>query len=102
MVRMSLTGIRKCLMSIDLETATRTLVIVSMAQSPGQQVSANLTVALLSGKFPDIPETEITRLVTSTIVEEGGSLHQQPVSEKAPADVPEPMGAVPRSSVRLR
>lgn len=102
MVRMSLTGIRKCLMSIDLETAARTLVIVSMAQSPGQQVSANLIVALLSGKFPDIPESEIARLVTSAIIEEGGSLHRRPVSEEPPAHVPKPMGAAPRHSVRLK
>lgn len=102
MVRMSLTGIRKCLMSIDLETAARTLVIVSMAQSPGQQVSANLIVALLSGKFPDIPEPDISRLVTSTIIEEGGSLHQRPASEEPSIQVTEPMGAAPRHSVRLK
>ena len=77
MVKIRHTGNRKCLMSIDLETATRTLVIVSMAQSPGQQVSANLIVAMLSRKFSDVPQDQIARLVTFTIIEEGGSLHQR-------------------------
>ena len=59
-------------MTIDLETAVRTLVCVAMGQHPSKRVAVSLIVAVLAGKFSAITEDDICKLVTRTILEEGG------------------------------
>lgn len=82
---MNHTGIRKCLMSIDLETAARTLVIVSVDQNREKRVTASLIVAVLSRKFSTAPDEQINQVVNSMIIEEGGvidelAMNQEPVA----------------------
>ena len=61
-------------MDIDLETAVRTLVCVAMGQGPNKRVTAGLIVAVLARKFSRFPEDHIARIVTKTILEEGGTV----------------------------
>lgn len=61
-------------MNIDLETAIRTLVCVSMGQNPEKRVSVGLIVAVLARKFSAYPEVHIADRVTQTILEEGGTV----------------------------
>ena len=60
-------------MTIDLETAVRTLVCVAMGQHPHKRVSIDLIVAVLARKFSAMTEDDIRKLVTRTVVEEGGT-----------------------------
>ena len=62
------------IMTIDLETAVRTLVCVAMGQHPSRRVSVGLIVAVLARKFSDFPETHLVELVTRTVLEEGGTV----------------------------
>lgn len=59
-------------MTIDLETAVRTLVCVAMGQHPRKRVAVDLIVAVLARKFSVFTEEHITELVIKTVVEEGG------------------------------
>lgn len=61
-------------MTIDLETAVRTLVCVAMGQHPSRRVTVDLIVAVLASKFSAITEDDIRGLVTRTILEEGGTV----------------------------
>lgn len=61
-------------MIIDVETAVRTLVYVAMGQHPSKRVTVGLIVAVLARKFSAIAEEEIRKLVTRTVVEEGGTV----------------------------
>jgi len=72
-------------MSIDLETAARTLVIVSVDQNREKRVTASLIVAVLSRKFSTVPDEQINQVVNSMIIEEGGvidelAMNQEPVA----------------------
>lgn len=59
-------------MTVDLETAARTLVVVSMGQTPEKRVTASLIVAVLSRKFSNVSDEQIHKIVNSMITEEGG------------------------------
>lgn len=61
-------------MTIDLETAVRTLVCVAMGQHPSRRVTVDLIVAVLASKFSAITEDDIRGLVTRTVLEEGGTV----------------------------
>ena len=61
-------------MSIDLETAVRTLVSVAMEQDPGKRVTAGLIVAVLARMFSVFPEAHIAQVVTRTVLEAGGTV----------------------------
>lgn len=92
MVSMWLTGIRKCLMTVDFDTAARTLVIVSMGQTREKRVTASLIVAVLSRKFSNVPEELINQIVNSMIIEEGGmidelAMNQEPVAVLDSTDI---------------
>jgi hypothetical protein len=65
--------VQKGIMIIDLDTAVRTLVCTTMAQAPSKRVTSRLIVAVLARKFSDVSEEHIARLVSRTIIEEGGS-----------------------------
>ena len=88
-------------MDIEFETAVRTLVCVCMGQDPAKRVTAGLIIAVLSRKFVNIPEEEISRLVTSTIIEEGGVVRQRATDQER-FRVPEPAGSMPSVPVRLK
>lgn len=73
-------------MNIDLETAVRTLVCVSVGQDPRSRVSVPLIVAVLAGKFQAFPEAHITELVTRVVLEEAGAVdtaHPAPLKKVA-------------------
>lgn len=59
-------------MDIDLGTAVRTLVCVAMGQSSEKRVTVGLIVAVLARKFSPLPEEHIAKVVTRTVIEEGG------------------------------
>lgn len=61
-------------MDIDLEMAVRTLVCVAMGQGPDKRVTVGLIVAVLARKFSRFPEEHIARIVTRTVLEEGGTV----------------------------
>lgn len=61
-------------MAIDLETAVRTLVCASIGQTPGARVTVGLIVAVLARKFSAYPESHIARIVTRTVLQEGGTV----------------------------
>ena len=61
-------------MTIDLETAVRTLVCVAMGQHPRKRIAVDLIVAVLARKFSAFTEEHITELVIRTVVEEGGTV----------------------------
>lgn len=61
-------------MEIEFETAVRTLVCVCMGQDPGKRVTVGLIVAVLARKFSNLPEEHIARIVTRTVLEEGGTV----------------------------
>lgn len=59
-------------MNVDLETAARTLVVVSMGHTPEKRVTASLIVAVLSRRFSNVSDEQIHKIVNSMIAEEGG------------------------------
>jgi hypothetical protein len=61
-------------MTIDLETAVQTLVCVAMGQHPSKRVTVGLIVAVLARKFSAVTEDDIRKLVTRTVVNEGGTV----------------------------
>jgi len=61
-------------MAIDLEMAVRTLVRACIDQTPGQAVTIGLVVAVLARKFSAYPVSHIARIVTRTVLEEGGTV----------------------------
>ncbi len=60
-------------MSIDLETAVRTLVSMAIGQDPGRRVTVGLIVAVLARKFSVFPETHIAQVVTKAVSEADGT-----------------------------
>ena len=77
-------------MTIDLETAVRTLVCVAMGQHPSKRVAIGLIVAVLASKFSTITEDDIRKLVTRTVAEEGGTVDLlDPAAGKTADPVPD-------------
>ena len=88
-------------MKLDLETAVRTLVVVSIAQSSAKLVRANLIVAVLARRFSSIPEEEVGQLVDTTILEVGGII-DRPAAEAAQDEIRYPTTIIPAPSLRLQ
>lgn len=78
-------------MTIDLETAVRTLVCVAMGQHLHKRVSVDLIVAVLARKFSAMTEDDICKLVTRTVVEEGGTVD---LIDPAAGDTADPVPAM--------